>query len=925
MTSELWGWLYWGQLCLLSLAVGSWLLHSPRLLPIPRQPRFLTGFCLTPFLLGSWMLGGAALAPGAPRWFFVGAPVLLSVLLLAKYGWRTLRRLVREQWRLHRRAGNPWPRYVLAGALIAVLSTAAPTVIAQGEAPVVAHDAAGYLNKALPFAQERNLDAVADLRHLDKGTYLRDHHGFLFPAYLSHALLNTGADKLGYPHDQAARIAFQATFLYLLCAMLALAGLTRSLGVGALSIVLLFQVPHLFFIPMGSSRDAYRIIPILLLVANLSGLHAARLRLRLRPAMLLPPLVLAAFCLAGHTLGGILAAVITACWLAWGLIQKAPRVHLLAVAAAIVAGLLWNGFRYVEAYLQSGTLLGAGLRQYSFQGTALEGIFRVGRVNEQARMAQQATPLQVLRQVLALDHYRLSLPALGAALGALLAGRYLQRHRAGRIMPFWGAVFAAFVLPLTGIFDYEGYKVSQAFASNDRYSLHLYPMAAILLSTCAFLLYEQLSAQGSLALRWLALATLLVGAWFAADTARATVLQDWPAVYPAQEADLLATLAPLRLASENLAPGERLLLDDDRFAYYLDSQALVMTGRPSWQAIRAQSKEEAQGALRRLHVGAVALLQADISGWWDQLLFYAFLQQPGATLLLQDELQRIYILAPEETMRRRLVYTLLAQAGKGAAPARLYEAIRRPPAVEGRDANAVLVPVAGDSRLEVGAPAEIIADCLALLQKEPGNAQAHFVLGQLYRARGDVDRAITHYEAASSNDPQDGRLPAYLAEAYIARGQALASQAVYSAAAQAFGQAYRLMPAEIAVRESIMAAYARWGEPVVSTDLLGEVLRGYQQAVAQEPDNAARYDELAQAQYMAHNLEAAAEIYETMLQRNLANGATYSKLTVIYMQQKQMDRAIAVYQRAIQQHTGKAWPSVELGKLHLLQAQTTTP
>jgi tetratricopeptide (TPR) repeat protein len=210
------------------------------------------------------------------------------------------------------------------------------------------------------------------------------------------------------------------------------------------------------------------------------------------------------------------------------------------------------------------------------------------------------------------------------------------------------------------------------------------------------------------------------------------------------------------------------------------------------------------------------------------------------------------------------------------------------------------------------------------LQKHPRNAQAHFVLGQLYRAVGELDKALTHYAAASASDPQDRRLPVYLAEVHIANGQALASQADYRPAAQAFLQGFQLMPSEFAVRESIVAAYARWGEAVIPASLLGEALQGYQQAIAQEPGNAARYEELAQAQYALHDLAAAAATYETMLQQDLANSVIYSKLSVIYLQQNQMPKAIAVFRHAVQHNAGMAWPSIELGKLHLQQAQTTT-
>jgi hypothetical protein len=75
--------------------------------------------------------------------------------------------------------------------------------------------------------------------------------------------------------------------------------------------------------------------------------------------------------------------------------------------------------------------------------------------------------------------------------------------------------------------------------------------------------------------------------------------------------------------------GERLLIDDLRYNYYLNNQAVLLFSRPTWDLIQAKDDDHVEQALEGLHAGGVALTEGRIHGWWDQVPLLAYLRNPS--------------------------------------------------------------------------------------------------------------------------------------------------------------------------------------------------------------------------------------------------------------------------------------------------------
>jgi tetratricopeptide (TPR) repeat protein len=628
-----------------------------------------------------------------------------------------------------------WPLYLgYVGALL-VLVLAGSKLLLNGGTAVRSHDALLYLGRALRFAQERSLSATTGFEGSPDGAYRGDFHGFVFPAFLSHALLTTGDNPPGFPQDQAARAAFQITVLYMLLAVMALAGTSRYPGVGALAAVLLLLVPGLEYVSYHSSRDAFRIIPIMLLATVLTGLSPQRLRHRLRLPALLPPLVLAAFCLAGHTLGGLVVLMMAIAWTVWSLVHRTRWLAVALVLAAIGLGLLLGGFRYLAPYLETGTVAGQISSAYAVQGTALQGREPWG---ESLRMVEAATPLQRLAWLLQEDRYRLSVPGLVAALLALGLWAKSRGERRTTALPLVSMMLLAIFLPFTGLVDSGVYQFSTTSVANPRYALHWYPFAAITLAMLCAHGYEVLlrrhagNAKGLLAATALALLVLV-----AAYTACRTVDTDWRTTASWDEGAWFAeNVEPLQAVTGWLKTGERLVLDDDRYNYYLGGKAVVMYTRPTWGLIRARSEGEVESELEALDIGAVALDEQFVGGWWELTALFSYLNDPQNTLLVANDRSRIYLIAPDTRERSRLIEAYLGAARGEARRGSLCEVTNALRPGEAFDGYAHLLQ--GEWDQAIGAYENAI-------RSNPDDLWYYPCLARAYQAQGRTEEALDAY------------------------------------------------------------------------------------------------------------------------------------------------------------------------------------
>jgi len=632
--------LYLLQLLLISLGSGCWTYHQTRLLHLPGLSRFLTGFCLTPFILGAWMFIPATLLPGAPRGWFLIPPLLLACASLFFYGSHTFQRLARYFKRNPHIYSYRWIDYLaIAGAIVVLLSVLYKVGL-NCTLPTINTDASSYLGEALRFVNKRSLSAITGMQGSPDGSLRGEVHGFMYPAFISHALMNTSANSFGYPHDLAAQVAFQATFIYMIIAMITLVSVIRPLSASAIALILLFQVPQFFDITYASDRDGYRIIPLLLLTAVLIGLSPKRMRHQLRPESLIAPIFLSACALAGHTLGGFIVIAMTVAWIIWVIPARPRWLNVLLVSTALGTGLLIGGTHYIKAYLDTGSVMGNVFKENAIKDTPL---WEESLKRDQARLLGTTTITDRLKILLKRDRYKLSVPGTLGALIAVLLWRKFYNDRKLTPLPFLGLITLITILLATGIFDTAQYQLSAGFVMNFRYNLHWYPFAAVCLALIIGYSVDIIdkSANQNFKQAGLILISILI---LIVSLSSVRTVRQWqarPSDYGNQW--FARYFDPLNGAIKQIAPDKRLLVDYN-YNYYLHNQAVVMYALPTWPLLQAKNEAEVARSLEELKIGAIALNEMD-SGWWQLTPLYSFLTNPdNADLVKRNKYYDLYTL-----------------------------------------------------------------------------------------------------------------------------------------------------------------------------------------------------------------------------------------------------------------------------------------
>ncbi len=583
--------------------------------------------------------------------------------------------------------------YVVLAVVLAILI---PKLAHNARPAVCGFDALSYLAEALPFAEQRSIEAANDFRGKPDGSLRGETHSFLYPAFLSHALLNCGNRQVGFPNDHAARVAFQVTFLYLLLAIAAAAGVVRYAGVGALAVLLVLQVPQYEYISSNASRDAFRIIPLMLLLAILAGLSPRRMRVAKMVHTVWAPFALAAWSLTGHVLGGFVVVMLTLAWLAWNVARLNIGLRTLAITAALAMGALLGAEDRFAALLETGSVLGDNAYENdAVAGTPLEELWEKW---EDSRLEGTADVVKRIGVHLARDQGRMSVPGLLIAVGVLVwwVRRGFPTRRHADSIPFLALSTLSVALLFTDLFQTSHFNLSEWFVRNFRYALHWYPMAAVCVSTSLTHAYASWSRQRGVAarpsaassparashvsrgstavvgalgrrrapfavrlsvqfmqLRILAsfearsrpadrrsglgkpVAAILIVTLIGASALSTLASPAWQVVSPgAANTAVAENVRALERAVRDLPAGDRLLLQDDRFNYYLRNRAMLLFCRPGRQVFRARSSEELLDIVDRLGIGAVALENVLLPGFLDQSVLLDTLTNPRHALPL---------------------------------------------------------------------------------------------------------------------------------------------------------------------------------------------------------------------------------------------------------------------------------------------------
>ena len=173
--------------------------------------------------------------------------------------------------------------------------------------------------------------------------------------------------------------------------------------------------------------------------------------------------------------------------------------------------------------------------------------------------------------------------------------------------------------------------------------------------------------------------------------------------------------------------------------------------------------------------------------------------------------------------------------------------------------------------------------CRRAAQMDPGLAEVKLAVGDLYRAHGDLDRALAYYRDSEQSPSTQAQAHIGMAKVYVAQGQS-------ARAIEEFGRALELSPGDADV-------YAQIGYQQYAGGDIAHALESYRKVVALRPEAADGWSTLGALYLEAGDSAAAAKALERAVAIK-PDAASLTNLGLIKYQQGDYTAAIALRRRA---------------------------
>jgi hypothetical protein len=642
---------------LVSFGLGLLMIKWGENLPIPPLSRFLAGLCLMPVVIGLWMLGCAALLPGAPAPIFLFLPST-AALLYSLFNYRLIGQVWQDILIVLSNESNKLALVLAWLCLAVVMAQATAILLVNSRALSLQNDTNVYRAMARPFAEARSLVGIPTFDGSSHANLPQDTHNYLFQSYLAYAMLHSSPDEIGFPYDKPVNDAYQILFFGMLLALIALVWTARRALAVPLSLLVLMQVSQLGIIGYIFSRDAYRIIPLLLLTLVLGSLRMDQSPQRKDIFTMALLALLSFYCLSGHTLGGILCVLIFLAWLLWQILlyKRLHYLNLLFVGLAVSLGLLLGSQKYIQGYLTFGTV-NVNIPEIVTQGTIYPEIIvqiRDTRYNEIFNSFGLGNPqLTTALVILERDRYLVLLPGMLVSLLVIV----LWCGKITRQLPvqllFWSVTSLIIFIPFIGFLDVGKIILSKAFVGNLRYSLHFYPFFAAILAVAILQLEKSVWVQKREKQKRLFLFTVsaIILALFVSCMSAFNRYDDnfWKINnLPGNQLEYSLNIIPVRQIQKEIAP-RNVLHDKAMSAYYLDKNALYLYTLTGRGILTSNTRSEVASNLQETNVGAVVIRKSDIDSGMQNTVLYDYLIHSGETqIVFENELLKIYLLPDKQ-------------------------------------------------------------------------------------------------------------------------------------------------------------------------------------------------------------------------------------------------------------------------------------
>ena len=517
-------------------------------------------------------------------------------------------------------------------------------VLISSYSPVIGSDASEYLSAALRFAQNRQFQSITLFQGTPDGSLIPLMHHPAWITYLGNALLHTPTRIVGAPVDFAARLAFQMTYVYLFAAIAACARAFAKKTAMFLAMIFPLSFALLSYVYTSSSRDAFRLIPVVLLPAVLLSaerrLHKNTLAQKKSWTTLLTPFWVGSMVMMGHPINALAAVSVVLAFSIYLLCKRrlvCKSTIYLYLATAL--GALSGSFQMIWSFLSTGSLMGKGYDAESLlQNTPYLNNFLM---YSQRRLKGTTNYPQRLEMILTRDYGVLSVTAVVVSVIVVMA-LLVKRARTKKPMQPFGFLSLVVVcnsILLTDIVRWSNTTLTQWCVMNVRYTFQLYLFWGLFLAVVIVKVIDRTSqiknviAAAGISIALMCYTVLPLASVSLSMPHDSSEDATWRYIYHEDYTDQYAEAR----AVEAMQPEKRALIDNFYANYYFDNQCLTWLSEKAGPIRRADTLDTLDQALSAQNIGTIILTASHRDVYWQNTVLEEYVQDSNYVTPINEE------------------------------------------------------------------------------------------------------------------------------------------------------------------------------------------------------------------------------------------------------------------------------------------------
>lgn len=183
------------------------------------------------------------------------------------------------------------------------------------------------------------------------------------------------------------------------------------------------------------------------------------------------------------------------------------------------------------------------------------------------------------------------------------------------------------------------------------------------------------------------------------------------------------------------------------------------------------------------------------------------------------------------------------------------------------------------------------------VRREPGNAEAQFLLGKLYMRQGAYEKGVSAFEKSRAESPRFKEQIAYLKKRYARKEFQKARKALtggaYSRAEAAFRAVLTIQPSNVAAAKGV-------GQALVKAGRQQEARTAYRRALELAPKNVEILNNLSALAVKASDYTAAITYTRRALKQSSAPPVLRKRLAYALVETEQWSKAIRQFEKVLQ-------------------------